>query len=226
MSQRFPLLLAVLCTRYVDAVKQPGAAAGLSVATETQHLWDFLSHHDLATCGQGPGRELCQHPLLLTVGYCSLNRCTPVRQPSAEACGCPSPPSPAPSYAPGVLAGVPGLPVPCHGAGGPAAPAAHHLGRAGHLGPRPSQTPGYRGGWRRQGGVRGGADDATPGPTAQGVEDRGPAPHNMAAAARERLTPHASRPAPHPPPRACAAPPPARPRGLTREAGAPRTGRK
>lgn len=132
MSQRFPLLLAVLSTRHVEAEKQPGTAAGLNVATEDQHLRDFLLNCDSATRGQGPGRELSQNPLLFTVQYCSQNHSAPAGQPSVEArWRVITPPLRGTQQGSEEPQWGPCLAVSCDGADRPPAPVARHLGLAG-----------------------------------------------------------------------------------------------
>lgn len=100
------------------------------------------------------------------------------------------------SNAPKGLGGVPGLPVPRHEAGSASAPAAHHLGLAGHLGPRPSQRLGHKGGGSSagEGFRRGRRRNAWPNAAGGRVQGRRPEAHNMADAPPPRGAPHAPRP--------------------------------
>lgn len=172
----------------------------------TKHLWDFLSNSDSATRRQGPGQELCQHPLLFMVGYCSQNRCAPMRLPSAEACWRPiTSLARHPAMLRGASAGSLGCPCPVMGQ------ADRQLLLPTTSGWQATRGPGQHRGWgTREGGSagegfkRGRQGNTWPSSAWGRGEGRRPEAHNMADVPRRRRAPRASRPAPHPLPRACA----------------------
>lgn len=189
----------MLCARHVEAEKQPGTEAGLNVATEDQHLQDFLSNRDSATRGQGPGRELSQHPLHFVVQYCSQNHSAPAGQPSVEACWrVITPPSRGtqqgseePQWVPAWLCPVTGQTTASSSCPPP---------RAG----RPAKRLRHRGGQQCRGEVQAGQTTQRLARQGQGSGQSAASPQH---GRRSPPSENASRPAPHPLPRACATPP-------------------
>lgn len=121
------------------------AERGNNKKTPKQFLWDLLSNPNSATCRQGPGRELCQHPLPFALGHRSQNHSAPTGRPSAEAHRRPThPPCEALGHAPSRSAGPLGGLCPCHGEGRRPAPAAHHRGLTGHSAARPARRLGRK----------------------------------------------------------------------------------